>query len=306
MSSTRTRPLPPLAALRAVDALGRTGSVRAAGDELHVSHTVISRHIQNLQDALGLQLVRPSGRGIVLTDKGRAYHAEIAKAFQTLRAARDVVTGGEARPVALWCTPGLVYRRLLPRLSTLDGERSLLDLRIQPTLAVPDLLAGEADAVVLYSLDEAPREDALSVESLTRPRVFPVASPAFLDRFPQATTLDGLAGAALLHEESTQQWSAWLAAAGHAPTTALRGQHLWHAHLAIEAARLGQGIALANEFLVGEELRAGALVEPVASDIRLGDYRLLTARHRAGDPALKALRRWLMGAFAPIGALEAP
>ena len=41
----------------------------------------------------------------------------------------------------------------------------------------------------------------------------------------------------------------------------LRGPRLWHAHLAIEAARLGQGIALANRFLVEEDLTADRLVE---------------------------------------------
>lgn len=302
MATDRSAPLPSLSALKAFDALARTGSVRAAGEELCVSHTAVSRHLQHLQDALGVQLVRPSGRGLSLTQKGRTYHLEVEKAFRTLREAQEAIADRRRRSLDVWCAPGIVHRRLLPRLPELTGGRARLDVNIQPTLAIPDLPAGEADAVVLYALDAPHDHAALNIETLVRPRVFPVASPAFLDRYPATRTLEGLCAAPLLHEESSEQWNAWLAAAGVVPAGPLQGQRLWHAHLAIEAARLGQGVALANELLVVEELQAGTLVEPVPSDIRLGEYRLVTARRRSGDPALKTLRRWLTGALGPTGA----
>ena len=64
------RRLPPLLALRAFDVFARLGTVRAAADELAVSHTVVSRHIQNLEQSVGVKLVAKSGRGLCLTLTG--------------------------------------------------------------------------------------------------------------------------------------------------------------------------------------------------------------------------------------------
>ncbi|MDT8266426.1 LysR family transcriptional regulator, partial [Roseomonas sp. DSM 102946] len=70
--------LPPLVALRAFHALASTGSVRAAGEALGVSHTVVSRHVHNLERALGVPLVGPSGRGLALTAEGARFAARVA------------------------------------------------------------------------------------------------------------------------------------------------------------------------------------------------------------------------------------
>jgi DNA-binding transcriptional LysR family regulator len=73
----------------------------------------------------------------------------------------------------------------------------------------------------------------------------------------------------------------------------LRGQRLWHAHLAIEAARLGQGVALANDVLVEDDLRSGALVEVIPSAVYMETYQLVALKERWDDPAIAALRDWL-------------
>lgn len=73
----------------------------------------------------------------------------------------------------------------------------------------------------------------------------------------------------------------------------LRGPRLWHAHLAIEAARLGQGVALANSFLIDEDLAAGRLVEIGSSRGHLGGYYLVVPTKRQRDPEINALRGWL-------------
>ncbi|MER9121254.1 LysR family transcriptional regulator [Mesorhizobium sp. M0954] len=68
--------LPPLIALRAFEAVARTGSVRAAGNELSVSHTAVSRHIQNLQDRVGVAFFEREGRGLTLTGAGKRLLSE--------------------------------------------------------------------------------------------------------------------------------------------------------------------------------------------------------------------------------------
>jgi LysR family transcriptional regulator, glycine cleavage system transcriptional activator len=288
-----TRPrLPSLIALRAFEAVGRTGSVRAAGDELAVSHTVVSRHMQNLQRSLGVALVRAEGRGIALTSAGQMFHAQVTQAFDIIARAVTMIRPAARPTLNIWCIPGIANRRLLSRLPELTGPPRNWDINLQPTLSHPDLLRGEADAEIVYA-DAIDIKGPLMAEALVRPRVFPVASPAYLARHPAITNLSELAKAQLIHEESTEQWERWFALAGHAEPGPLRGQRLWHAHLAIEAARYGQGVALANEVLVGEDLRGGALVEVIPSMIYLESYQLVALRERWDDPAIIALRVWL-------------
>jgi LysR family glycine cleavage system transcriptional activator len=288
---TRLR-LPPLIALRAFEAVGRTGSVRAAGDELAVSHTVVSRHLQNLQRSLGVTLVRSEGRGVTLTEAGLTFHAQISQAFDIIARATLSVRPAARPTLNIWCIPGIANRLLLSRLPELTGPPRNWDVNLQPTLSHPDLARGEADAEIVYA-EMIDSRGALMAEALVRPRVFPVASPAYLARYPAIASLADLSKIALIHEESTEQWERWFELAGVSDLPPLRGQRLWHAHLAIEAARLGQGVALANDVLVADDLRSGALIEVIPSSVHMETYQLVTLRERWDDPAIVALRDWL-------------
>lgn len=303
--AVKRRRLPPLVALRAFDALGRTHSIRAAGDELAVSHTVVSRHVHNLESWLGLALVEPRGRGLVLTPAGARYHGQIARAFDAIARATSDLQPAARRTLAIWCFPGLANRRLLARLPELEQRLPEWQIVLHPTLARPDLSRGEADAEILYA-DHPENTAGLRAELLARPRVFPVASPSFHARHPGLRSPEQVLRLPLIHEDSTDQWERWLDAAGVDAPRPLHGPRLWHAHLAIEAARLGQGVALANELLVEDDLRQGALVEIVSSDVRLSGYHFVAAAARWDEPAIAILREWLRDLSRPGAGAKMP
>lgn len=290
------RPLPPLVALRAFEAVGRTGSVRAAGEELAVSHTVVSRHVRHLEARLGIKLLETRGRRLVLTPDGARFHAQIEAAFEQIARATAALKPGAPTTLSIWSGPGIAARRLLPRLPELEALLPAREIMLQPTLARPDWHRREADAEIAY-LDGPDRRDGVRSELIARPRLFPVVSPALRAAFPNVGTAADLLAMPLLHEESTDQWMRWFEAAGLERVPPLRGARLWHAHLAMEAARLGQGVALAIETLVGEEIATGALVEVVPSDVRLGGYYLVAPAARWGDPDLNAVRAWVATVF---------
>jgi len=266
--------------------------MRAAGDELAVSHTVVSRHIQNLQKSLGVVLLRGQGRGVTLTEAGIALHQQLSQAFDIIARATISVRPHSRSMLNIWCVPGVANRRLLMRLPELTGPPHNWEVNLQPTLSHPDLARGEADAEIAYA-DVADERPDVSAEALVRPRVFPIASPGYFARYPVITSLSELSSIALIHEESTEQWERWFTLAGLTELPPLRGQRLWHAHLAIEAARLGQGVALANDVLVEDDIRAGALVEVLSTSVHMGTYQLVTLKERWSDPAIVALRHWL-------------
>jgi DNA-binding transcriptional LysR family regulator len=286
-----------LIALRAFEAVGRTGSVRAAGDELRVSHTAISRHVRNLEDNLKVRLTMPSGRGLVLTLEGQRFHAEIAKAFAIITRASRELGAEKLRLLEIWCVPGLATRCLLPKLDDLGSRLPGRELLLRPTLSRPNLERGEADAEIIF-LPNSEQPSTQTSDLLARPRMFPVASPKFCARAGKIETISDLAKLPLIHEDSTKQWHHWFAEAGHTVDHDLQGPRVWHAHLATEAARLGQGVALTNAMLANDELESGTLREVLPSNIVLGGYHLISLADGNHDPALATLRIWLSEIFA--------
>ncbi|MBA1155414.1 LysR substrate-binding domain-containing protein [Microvirga mediterraneensis] len=290
--------LPSLAALRAFEAVGRTGSIRAAGEELAISPTVVSRHIQNLQADLGVTLMEHKGRGVILTQAGAQYHGQVRQAFDLLRQATQGTKTTGRKSLTIWCIPGLATVKLLARLPELEAQLGGGDIPLQPPLSRPDFSRGDADAEIVY-LDNPPRQGDLRAERLSHPRVFPVASPALLARFPDITSPLDLLRLPLIHEDSTDQWEFWLRHAGVTHIPILQGPRLWHAHLAIEAAKIGQGIAIANALLVEDDVRLGRLVEVLPSEVYLGSYYLVAPRNRWSSRPIQMLFDWLVQVLQP-------
>jgi hypothetical protein len=78
---------------------------------------------------------------------------------------------------------------------------------------------------------------------------------------------------------------------------------MWHADVAIEAARRGQGVALANPFLLGDDLSSGRLVNlvpPLAPDrgVTLGAYVLCARADSWQSPHVAQFRTWIKKAIA--------
>ncbi|HEY1942317.1 MAG TPA: LysR family transcriptional regulator [Roseiarcus sp.] len=304
--SKRHRNLPPLVALRAFEAVGSTGSMRAAAEALAVSPTVVSRHLDNLEKRLGVALIAPKGRSVTLTEAGRRFHAEVARAFDLIDAATGELVKPVRTPLRLWCWPGLAVMRLLPRLPELEARLPGYAVHFHPTLARPDLLHGEADAEILYRTADEPRRAGIVEIELAWPRVMPVASPALAGRHARSPEdLELLFELPWIHELSGDEWRAWLQAAGlridARAQERLEGVRLWHAHLAIGAAQLGQGVALANELLVEGDLAEGRLIEIGRTDVRLGSYVLAMRAETQDNEPMRALADWLRRATKHAG-----
>ena len=88
----------------------------------------------------------------------------------------------------------------------------------------------------------------------------------------------------------------WLAA-GVTGIDPSRGIHFRETALAIQVAVEGQGVALGNTSLVGDDLAAGRLVRPF--DLSLKGparfaYHLVSPRATADRPLVKAFRAWVL------------
>jgi DNA-binding transcriptional LysR family regulator len=290
------RRLPPLLALRAFETFGRTGTVRAAADELAVSHTVVSRHIQNLELSIGIKLVQKSGRGLALTREGKRYAVQMRYALDLIANATGELWSGSSDALHICCMAGLASRRLLARLPEIEEFLGGREIILEPISSRPDFSQGDVDAEINY-LENPSFLSELRGEIFFRPRILAVASPSFKAQHPETTSVASLVELPLIHERSTRQWENWFDHAGIAETPRLRGPRLWHGHLAVEAALLGQGVALVSDLMASELLERGELEEMVHTNIRLGGYYFITHARRWNENSIAALRRWLLQTF---------
>src|SRR5262249_48345991 len=111
----------------------------------------------------------------------------------------------------------------------------------------------------------------LSTTPLMLDSIVPVCSPGLLGSYGAVTTVDALLEMPLLHDvdaerdDSGSDWRSWLAHLG-APCEDPRlatGPRFSHAHFAIEAALLGQGVAMARTSLIADDLSTGRLIRPL-------------------------------------------
>lgn len=99
--------------------VAREGSVTRAGEVLHVSQPTVSGQIRELERALKAPLFAKSGRGLALTDTGRAVFRYADDIFSLGRELMDLVSGRPVgQPVRLRVgvvdvMPKLVAQRLL-------------------------------------------------------------------------------------------------------------------------------------------------------------------------------------------------
>jgi LysR family glycine cleavage system transcriptional activator len=285
--------LPPLLSLRAFESVARHSNVRRAAEELRVDHSVVSRHLRTLQDSLGLKLVTATRRGVTLTPVGEKYAAAIGPALAEISAATHLAMQ-QAKPssISICSIPGFALRWMTPRLSKFYDRYPTLEIALRPTDQWADFSNGEVDAEITFG--DLPKRAATRSINLAHPRVFPVASPAWIAAHRAIQSADDLFKVPLIHEENHEQWRAWFIACGVAPPERLAGARLWHANLALEAARLGQGIALANDFLVEDEMARGELVEVIPSNVRLFHYRFTARSDRWNEEYLSHFRNWLI------------
>lgn len=296
------RATPPFTALRAFAAVGEFGGIRKAAAVLELDHAAVSRHLRSLEIWAGVPLVERGVNGGTLTPEGAKFHARITAALNEIAAASaDLVQGSDERTLHISCIPGLASNWLLARLADFRQAHPEIQLVLRPSETAPDFTRRDMDGDIRYVIDAAPdKPPAGDIETvqLGRPPVLAVASPSRLELMGVPHAAADLLQGPLLHEENARQWTAWFEANGVSAGHELSGHKLWHAHLAVDAARRGEGLALANAFLVGDDFKAGRLVDVGAQvgaqPIVMGAYVFSARRDRWRTPALLAFRRWLV------------
>jgi len=274
---------PPLNALRALEAVARLGSFRAAAESLFVTQSAISHQIRNIEDWLQKPLFEREGNRTRLlphgVDLARSLTAAFAEIDTACNRARD---RKPSQALVIAAIPSVATCWLIPRLSRFRTAHPEVEFRIVYAMHGRDINFNDVDLAFVFSKGK-PEFPQVETQLFLDAKNAPVCSPSLLQRLGKRpeTPVD-FQQMGLLHDGSTDGWKAWLQGSmgGGAAHSALTfdGATFEDFNLLRAAALSGQGVALCPLSIIKPDLDNGSLVQ--VSDHLLVDgydYYLLSA-----------------------------
>jgi len=251
--------------VRVVDANG----FAAAARRLNMSTTMVSSHVQALEDRLGVRLLNRTTRKVSLTEVGKAYYDRATQILADLEQADDIASTLQSTPrgtlriyIATHLVPFVApvvteFMSTYPevKLEVMMGEREI------------DMIDEGVDVAVRLI---PPRDSSLITRSLATWRHVLCCSHGYIERHGTPQQLPDLAAHNCLrhiHYPYSDEWR-FVDRAGTPATARISGTLVTNSGETLRQAALhGVGISLAAGFLVHDDLDAGRLVR------LLPDYR---------------------------------
>lgn len=177
---------------------------------------------------------------------------------------------------------------LLERLSRFRAAHPRIELRLLTHNNKVDLSAESLDYAIQFG-DGAWR--SVHADQIMAAPLSPLCAPSLLEQLQHP---DDLRTQRLLRSYRSQDWQAWLQAAGVKGVTP-RGPLFDASAVMVQAAMFGEGVALAPPCMFVRELQQGRLAQPFDLAVDVGGYWLTRLLSKEPTPAMLAFRAWLLG-----------
>ena len=280
--------IPPIQGLLAFEALARLRSVTHAAEQLHVTPSAVSHRIRQLETQLGCKLF---ARGeFTLTAEGVAYLGRVREALAVLQEVPNARAAESVTRLRVAVTPTFSRQLLLPRLALFRHAYPEIDLVLQVSIPVGNVIAEETDLEIRFGT--GPFADRESVRLLSD-EVTPVCSQEYLN---EAGPFDGFCteaevSRARLIRSPLEPWRTWFTACGIAQREPAGGAQFNDVGLMLDAAVAGFGVALLR-------LRLGAAWLDNGRLVRLSERSVASPHHYFLCWKSGTLERWECAAFA--------
>ena len=289
LTSSGRGALPSLNALRAFEAMARTGKATLAAEELGVSHSAVSRQVKALEHSLGVALFTGPKNRLELTAEGRALLPDLTAAFDRIAAATLKLRSVD-RELHIAVNASTSIKWLIPRLSGFQATHP--DLRVQLHDLAPQAMAHRGVHGLVRIVQNRLQRELAAVPFMAN-HIGPVIAPTLLDQGG-----DILSAPRLIAEVHRQGWSEWAALAGVEPPPA-PVQTLSHLHFVLDGAVGGLGAAVLPWPLVADDVLAGRLVAPLGFQPAASAFCLIPTPGPTRK-ILEPFRAWLMDAGAAM------
>ena len=284
--------LPALSTLIAFEAAARHQSIKQAADELHVTPTAVSRHIQKLELQIGRRLFERQHRAIALAPDGEIFLRAVTTGFTHIERA-FVQLSGSRKPdrLVISVDPDFAALWLVPRLDEFYAIVPNTMVEIRSGKVVNSSRDSQIDCAIQYAEAGTELENS---EFLFRSSLFPVCAPSLVKRLPLRSQED-LKHHVLLHDRSFAEWQEYLENCSVKIDVNVGSSAVFSetAHC-LDAAARGQGVAMGDDFLAALHLSEGRLVRPFDSALYSRNaYYFIAPKRGPRHPAVTAFRNWL-------------
>ncbi|MCJ8204719.1 transcriptional regulator GcvA [Pseudomonas sp. RGM2987] len=256
--------LPPLNAVRAFAAAARHQSFSRAAEDLHVSHSAVSRHIKLLEEHLGVLLFERRPRQSLLTPAGQTFYEQVSMALaQIANAATALSRSAMPRKVQINVRPSFAVRWLIPRLPNFMALHPDIQPEVITSTLPPDQSREAFDVVVRRG--QSGWSGNVQPHLLLEDELVLVAAPSLLQSQPLDSPSDLADHTLLAGRTRSSDWQDWTRHVGIAQLRAQPTLQFDHMHLVLQAAIDGLGVALCPVSLLARDLSTGRLNCPFPS-----------------------------------------
>ena len=237
-----------------------TGSFAAAARRLQTSTGQASRLVARLEADLGVQLLNRTTRALAPTEAGQVYYERMKdllaemEALETSVRSQSGLAAGRLR-VSAPVTFGT--RRLVPLMMRFAADYPAIRLDVQFSDRVVNLLEEGFDLAVRVGM--AP-DSSLIARRLGETRLITLAAPSYLEARGLPERPEDLAGQDLILDSNMRDPTRW-SFRGAEPVGVTGRLRFSNAEACLTAALSGFGITRLPDFVAGEALASGALLE---------------------------------------------
>jgi len=258
-----------LTSLEVFSQVVESGGFSAAGRKLNMSTTMVSNHVQSLEDRLGARLLNRTTRKVSLTEVGRVYYDRAVQILADIAQADDIAGSLQSTPrgtLRLYTATHIVQfvapvvAEFLSRYPEVNVDLTMGERNI-------DMIEEGFDIAVRLT---PPPDSSLIVRSLATWRHVLCCSHAYLEKFGRPQQLAELAERNCLRHVNYPFGAEWrfVDRKGNPASVRVAGNLITNSGETIRTVALdGGAICLAAGFLVHEDLESGQLVR------LLPDYR---------------------------------
>ncbi len=237
------------------------GGISAAAERLEVAKSAVSRRLQELENRLGVELLRRTTRRVTLTEEGRQFYERCVRILDEVNEVENSLINEQRQVQGLVRMAAPLSLPLWPLLGEFLQQHPEVRLDLDLEDRFIDILREGVDLTIrIGQLDDS----SLIARRLTTIRTVLCASPAYLQRFGEPQTPEQLSeyqGLSYTNLAEQRQWS-FIDNQGKEhtarPTIRMRANN---GDILLQAALDGLGIAVMPRFICYRELESGHLTE---------------------------------------------
>ena len=258
------------------------GSFVRASDALGMSKPAVSRYVQELETRLGVRLLQRTTRKLSLTEEGAVFYARCKDLLADVDEAEAEITSRMAEASGLLkvnvpVSFGILH--LAPLWADFMARHPKVTLELTLADRIVDLVEEGYDMAVRIA--RLPSSSLIS-RRIASTRMIVCASPAYLKAHGTPVHPADLAAHAVLAYSLFSTGDQWAFEGPQGPVTVkvTPRMHTNSGDTCRSAALMHQGIILQPSFLIGDDLKSGALVAllPEYLSTALGVYAVYPSR----------------------------